>query len=440
MSTNPNLVVVICHDLGQHLGCYGVGDVRSPNVDAFAASGIRFENIFCAAPQCSPSRGALWTGRYPHANGLVGLAHAGFANELNPDERHLAQILGDAGYETRLFGIQHESKDPARLGYQHVHKGWRCGELATEFETFLSERRSADTPLFAQIGLFEPHRPFPHEDVEPLPKDQLTVPAYMPDIPEVREDLANLEASTASADRAFGRILRAIRRSAIADNAIILFTADHGIAFTHAKMTLYDPGLEVPLILSVPGIEGGRTFDEMVSHVDVMPTLLDLAGLPKADNLHGRSFASLLRGEPYEPNEAVFGEKTYHTYYDPMRAIRTDRWKLIANFECAPWQELPPDFDCNAKGYVETARALRRSCSQMYHPPLELYDLQADPCERANLADAPEHRQVRDDLVCALRQWMQDTGDPLLDGPMAQGAYRERMQAFKATASDERKD
>lgn len=432
MSKLPNIVVVICHDLGQHLECYGVSDVRSPNIDAFAASGIRFENSFCTAPQCSPSRGALWTGRYPHANGLVGLAHAGFANELNPDERHLAQILGDAGYETRLFGTQHESKDPARLGYQHVHKGWLCGELATEFETFLSQRHETDTPLFAQIGFFEPHRPFPHDDVELLPQDQLTVPPYMPDIPEVREDLADLEASIASADQAFGRILQAIRTSAVADDTIILFTADHGIAFTHAKMTLYDPGIEVPLMLSAPGIEGGRTFDEMISNVDVLPTLLDLIGLPKADNLHGRSFASLLRNQPYESNQAIFGEKTYHTYYDPMRAIRTDRWKLIANFEFAPWQEMSPDFDCNTKGYVETAKALNPPYDQMYHPPLELYDLQADPCEQTNLAEVPEHCHARDELVCALRQWMQDTGDPLLDGPMAQGAYRERMQAFKA--------
>ena len=331
-----------------------------------------------------------------------------------------------------------------------MHKGWLCGKLATEFETFLSQRHETDTPLFAQIGFFEPHRPFPHDDVEPLPQDQLTVPPYMPDIREVREDLVDLEASIASADQAFGRILQAIRTSAIADDTIILFTAHHGIAFTHAKMTLYDPGLEVPLLLSVPGLEGGRTFDEMISNVDVMPTLLDLVGLPKADNLHGRSFAPLLHGEPYEPNDVVFGEKTYHTYYDPMRAIRTDRWKLIANFEYAPWQEMSPDFNDNAKGYPEVSKALNPPYDQMYHPPLELYDLQADPYEQTNVlalhslgdggADVPEHRQTRDELVCALRQWMQDTGDPLLDGPMAQGAYRERMQAFKGVVRDEKRD
>jgi len=427
----PNIVVFICHDLGQHLGCYGMSEVRSSNIDRFAASGIRFKNSFCTAPQCSPSRGALWTGRYAHANGLVGLAHNGFANELNPDERHLAQMLREVGYETRLFGTQHESKDPSRLGYDHIHDNWLCGGLADAFEQTLAERENSDTPLFAQIGFFEPHRPFPHNDVETLPHDQLTVPAYMPDIPEVREDLAAMEASIASMDIAFGRMLAAIESSGMADNTLILFTADHGIAFTHAKMTLYDPGLEVPLILSVPGIAGGVTHPEMISNVDVLPTLLDLLGMSKPGNLHGRSFLPLLTGESYTPNERVFAEKTYHTYYDPMRAVRSSRWKLIANFEYAPWQEMSPDFSCNTKGYVEVSKALNMPYNLQYHPPLELYDLEADPCEQSNLADDPEHAEIRNELARSLRQWMQDTSDPLLEGPMAQGAYRERMQAFK---------
>ena len=427
----PNIIVVICHDLGQHLGCYGVGDVRSTNIDGLAASGVRFENSFCTAPQCSPSRAALWTGRFAHANGVVGLTHSGFANDLNPDEKHLAQVLRAGGYETRLFGVHHEARTAERCGHEHIHPGGPARELAGEFAEFISQREDTGQPLFAQIGFFEPHRPFPHDDVEPLPCDRLAVPPYLPDIPEVREDLADIEASIASVDRAIGRIIEAIRSSSIADNTLVLFTADHGIAFPHAKMTLYDPGIEVPLILWGLGIPEGIVRHEMISNVDIMPTLLDLAELPCPGNLHGRSFWNLVKGQEYTPNKLVFAEKTYHTYYDPMRTVRGSRWKLIANFEFAPWQETSPDYLDNAKGYVEVSKALNVPYEVQYHPPFELYDLENDPYEQHNLADDPSHRNTRDDLVRALFDWMEDTGDPLLAGPMAQGAYRHRMKEFK---------
>ncbi len=429
-----NIVFVICHDLGRHLGCYGVTDVRSPHIDAFASGSMRFQNSFCTAPQCSPSRAALWTGRFAHANGVVGLTHADFANDLHPGELHLAQILRSAGYDCHLFGGQHESRSAARCGYETVHPGGPCGDVAAEFSRYMAGRpASAPKPLFASIGFNEPHRPFARAaDVTPLPPDSLTVLPYLPDIPAVREDLSDIEASIATVDRAFGQVVQAVRQSPIAADTIVVFTADHGIAFPHAKMTLYDPGIEVALIMAVPGGPQGVVRREMISNVDVLPTLLDLLGLPHPPNLHGRSFAELLRGGAYVPNEAVFAEKTYHTYYDPMRAIRTSRWKLIANFEFAPWQETSPDYDNNAKGYVEVARALNVPYALQYHPAFELYDLEADPYERHNLADDPAHRHRRDELIRTLRQWMVDTRDPLLDGPVAQATYRIRMAQFKA--------
>jgi N-sulfoglucosamine sulfohydrolase len=430
-TSHPNIVVVICHDLGQHLGCYGVPEVRSPQIDAFAGAGIRFENSFCTAPQCSPSRAALWTGRFPHANGVIGLTHGGFANDLHADELHLAQILRANGYETHLFGVQHEARNPERAGHEFIHPGALSREVAGDFCQFLSKREPSDRPLFAQIGFEEPHRPFPHQGVDSLPLEQMNVPPYLPDIPVVREDLADLEASVVCVDQAFSSILEALNDSDIAENTILVFTADHGTAFTHAKMTLYDPGIEVPLILSAPDIPLGRVYQEMISNVDLVPTLLEFAGIPLPDNLQGCSFYNLLRGETYTPNEAIFAEKTYHTYYDPMRAIRNQEWKLIANFENAPWQETSPDYDNNAKSYVEVAKALDPSYEVQYHPPFELFDLQADPYEAHNLADDPVYRPIRDELARRLRDWMEATGDPLLDGPIAQGAYLERMKAFR---------
>jgi arylsulfatase A-like enzyme len=431
MKQRLNLIVVICHDLGQHLGCYGAPDVLTPNIDAFASTGTRFQNSFCSAPQCSPSRAALWTGRFPHANGVVGLTHAGFANDLNPGEQHLAQLLRLGGYETHLFGNQHEARKPERCGHEFIHGSGPCARIASEFSEWLGQRDHHERPLFAQVNFFEPHRPFLHEDVKALPPEHLAVLPYLPDIPEVREDLSDLDASIASADRAFGVLVEAVRSSDIAGNTLVVFTADHGIAFPHAKMTLYDPGIQVALILAGPGIRPGVVHHEMISNVDVMPTLLELAGLPVPQNLHGRSFAGLIHGEAYDATELIFAEKTYHTYYDPMRAVRSRRWKLIANFENAPWQEVSPDYDNNGKSYIEIARALNVPYEVQYHPPFELFDLEADPHEQNNLVDDLLYRDVRDDLIKKLWEWMSRTGDPLLNGPMAQGAYRQRMQEFQ---------
>src|SRR6266508_4937220 len=117
-----DVVVMTTHDIGRHLGCYGAQGVTSPNLDALAGEGVLFTSAFCTAPQCSPSRSSLATGRYPHANGVMGLAHDGFGWELHPDEQHVAELLGAHGYESHLFGLQHVTMHPERLGFDRVHR------------------------------------------------------------------------------------------------------------------------------------------------------------------------------------------------------------------------------------------------------------------------------------------------------------------------------
>ena len=424
---HPNIVVVICHDLGRQLGCYGVDYIRSPRIDAFADNSTRFENSFCAAPQCSPSRAAFWTGRFPHANGVVGLTHAGFANDLNSDERHLAQIIGDAGYETHLFGSQHEARTAERCGHDVIHGGGNCREVASRVAAYLKENGHDGRPKFLEICFQEPHRPFNRGEIGLFSGDEVSSLPYLPDIPSVREDLVDMEASVASADAAFGIILDALQDSEFRENTMIVFTADHGIPFPLAKMTLYDAGIEIPLIISMPDQDRGEVKSEFVSNVDFVPTILELLSMEAPSNLHGVSYAGLINRDTCESRDAIFAEKTYHTYYDPMRCIRTNRFKFIANFEYAPWQETPPDYRNNAKGYVEVQLAVDVPGQSWYHPPFELFDLIKDPYEKRNLAEDENYRETRDDLIRRLYQWMVDTKDPLLNGPVPQGSYTQMM-------------
>ena len=158
----PNIIFIICHDLGQYLGCYGV-KVFTPHLDRLARDGVRFENSFCTAAQCSPSRGSIMTGKSPHANGLMGLAHIGW--ELNKNGKKLPTFLKEVGYETHLFGVQHESANPESLGYDYVHKsGTKAKEVADTTIKFLKERMSQGkiSPFYISLGFFEPHRPYPN--------------------------------------------------------------------------------------------------------------------------------------------------------------------------------------------------------------------------------------------------------------------------------------
>ena len=430
--SRPNVFLVHCHDLGQYLGCYG-HDVETPNLDGLAADGVRFENHFCTAPQCSPSRASMMTGTYPHENGVMGLAHMGW--ELDSDWMTLPKHLREAGYSTHLLGFQHEVPDnPERLGYETAHtETERALELVDVVDAFLDDRED-DRPFFVSLGIEEPHRPFRREylddevyeasdpdDVEPFP--------YLPDHPGVREDIAALQAlTTETLDTAFGEIRDLIREAGIAEETLVVFTTDHGLAMPRAKGTCYDAGLETALLMHQPGrIEGGDTRDELVSNVDLLPTLLDLVGLEPPAGVTGRSFAPLLRDEPYVERDRVFGEMTWHDRYNPMRAIRTRRFKYVRNFSVLPRVFVPLDVVPTPSG-----RAVHEEFHAEDRPAEELYDLEADPHEQHNLASDrafyepesagsgpdPEYVDVLEALRGRLERWMERTDDPLLDGPV----------------------
>jgi N-sulfoglucosamine sulfohydrolase len=408
------------HDLGRHLHCYGAASVSSPNLDALAAEGVRFDQAFATAPQCSPSRASLATGMYPHNNGVMGLAHEGFDWELATP--HAAALFAAMGYETYLFGNQHVTLHPERLGFEHIHSpGHEHGnatgmEVASAVAELFAERDSS-APLFVEINFDDTHRPYPEAGAAPSRK--LTVPGYLPPIPETFIELAGAEAAIHMADAAVGRVLDAIDRAGRGDSTLVVFTTDHGLPMPRAKCTLYDPGIEIALMMRWPdgGLAGGRVADALVSNIDILPTLLEAAGATAPRKMQGASLAQA-------PRDAVFAEKTFHSYYDPMRCIRTRTHKFIRNFEAAFAVEVPGDVQ---RGPIFRADPSRYSADRQRLT--ELYDLEADPLEQRNLSGEQAQAAIERELDGRLWSWMRETADPLLKGPVPSPRYRQAMRA-----------
>lgn len=435
-----NILLITCHDLGRFLGCYGVTTVQTPHLDRLAADGVQFTNAFCTAPQCSPSRAALYTGRYPHSNGVMGLTHADFAWDLHPAEQHLAQYLRRAGYATSLVGIIHEAQSAERCGFDEVVAPGHGEEISDQTLLLLAQYADRQQPFYLQVGYHEPHRVAPPGEERPdymgfagdyiRPDDSLgvTIPEYLMDTPQARRELTELQGAVRYLDAALGRLLAGLRTSELDEQTLVIFTTDHGLALPRAKCTLYDPGLETALLLRFPGRGwmGGKRHTPLVSNVDLTPTLLDLLDLPLPAALQGQSLLPLLDNEPYEPRSCLFAEMTYHDYYDPQRCIRTDTHKLIVNFSAAPSFMNP-----SQSWQPRTRPVTPADPPTAYHPLMELYDLDNDPFERENLAERRAEQPVRAELLARLYDWMKRSDDPLLHGAVTSPSHERAVALLR---------
>lgn len=387
------------HDIGRHLHCYGRTSVVSPNLDALAREGVRYANAFATAPQCSPSRASLATGMYPHNNGVMGLAHRGFDWELKMP--HAAAIFAEAGFESHLFIGQHVTPHPERLGFTAMH-------ALEDLDAVLdSEER-----LYLEVNFEETHRPYPPPGKRPA---GLELPGYLPDIPESIEEMTAVEQTITAMDAAAGRFLEALDRAGRGNDAFVVFTTDHGLAMPRAKCTLYDPGIEVTLLTRwlAGGVSGGRIQQQLVSNIDVLPTLLAAAGVPIPSRVQGQSLD--------EGRDAIFAEKTFHSYYDPMRCIRTERHKFIRNFESAFAVEVPADIQAGPIFRSDPTRYSKDRAGLV-----ELYDLEHDPLEMDNIAEGSDVEKHMSERLWA---WMRETKDPLLDGPVPSPYYRRATES-----------
>jgi arylsulfatase A-like enzyme len=422
-----NVLYLHSHDTGRYVQPYGHA-IPTPHIQRLAEEGVLFRQNFCAGPTCSPSRAALLTGQYPHSCGQLGLAHRGF--ELEHPERHLAWTLRRAGYQTALLGVQHVVRNvPERLrdtGYEHVDVEKRTArEVAAKAIAYLRAYAAGgrERPFFVDTGTTETHRVFHAADATASRAEDARYclpPPVLPDTPETRRDMADFKASARIWDAAIGEILAALDETALADDTLVVLTTDHGIAFPQMKCNLTDHGIGVLLIVRGPadveGLRGGLVVDQMVSHVDVFPTICDVAGVTAPEWLQGVSLLPLVRGEVETAREEVFAEVNYHVPYEPQRCVRTSRWKYIRRFP--PLDEYRRPLLANCDDGLSKDVWLHYGWSNLDTSPEQLYDLVFDPQERRNLAGDPRCAAPLEEMRGRLERLMRETDDPLLRGPI----------------------
>jgi choline-sulfatase len=415
---HPNILFVFT-DQQQITAMSAAGNpsLRTPAMDSVATEGVRFTRSFCATPQCSPSRASILTGRYPHSAGVTTNTEAIGARPLDPRIPAAGNVFRAAGYETAWFGKWHLGKSPAGHGFDvfDMARGGEGEMLASRSVEFIN--RPHERPFLAFLSFINPHDIYGFQKTQkeiPLGRRKIVLPASRTDdlrtkpAPQARyrdEDqgvaakgfgdddwrkyLEVYYDLTEKVDGEIGRVLDALRARKLDRETIVIFTSDHGdLGGAHGLPfkgpCMYRELVEIPLAVRWPGvIAPGKVNDELVSNVDLFPTLCDLAGIATLDGVQGTSLRSLLEGRKSEKwREFVVAEYySKQRWASPIRMLQTKRWKYVRYRQ---WGE-------------------------------ELYDLERDPNEMNNLAHSlpasGEARDVRDRLAGLLDGWMRETRD-----------------------------
>lgn len=426
----PNIVYIHAHDAGRFVEPYGF-PVETPALMRFAREGVLFRKTFAAAPTCTPSRSALLSGQYPHQCGMFGLTGEGW--RFNDYSHHLVRVLGEEGYHTALAGCQHEAghKDLSPLGYDEFldpdHPGEFDQDSATHAEQFVARQVESKTPFFLSYGIDEPHRnniarpplgigkesarfsKTRYYDPEKLDWRYTAPLANLPDLPEIRRDVESLREGVRIMDEYMGRLIGVLDQFGFRDNTLVIVTTDHGIEFAGGKKTLGDLGTGVMLMMRGPGgFEGGRVIEPMIEQFDLYPTVLELIGASPRPWAEGKSLLPLVRGETEALHDYVYTEQTYHGDAEPIRAVRSERYKLVRRIMTpAPVKR----HDGPTTGLLEEIGWYERSDAHE-----ELYDLYLDPQEACNRIGEESYAGVRSELSSALDSWMSRTGDPFPSG------------------------
>jgi len=442
----PNILFILTEDQGAHMGALGTSDVKTPYMDALAASAVLFRRAYVGYPVCSASKACIMTGLHSHTNGLINNTNNHFkpADKLTEAEKQsppyvhtrvrsrgatMVEVLAARGYHTAVSGKLHVSPNERFPYNDFIPKAGSKQALTGVIA------RAAGRPWFLlHNSTTYTHRPFVNSEKQPITIDpaKVKLPAHLPDTPVARRDWAEYLDGVQRNDRVVGEVMAALREAGHEANTIVIFMGDHGPAYQHGKMTPFHLGLHIPLVIRLPG---GKPLvsDALVSELDLLPTLLDVLGIPYDSPLHGISLRPLLESKPdAKGHDFIFSEVSGRSLNQQRgmeeRSVLDATHQLIVRShlnepkvinadlrDMKPWINRIYGETVRVKAqFPEAFRILQEMDPQALggKPPLiELYDLQSDPDELHNLAADPSQRPHLERLYAALKQWRADTQD-----------------------------
>lgn len=448
-----NVVLILTDDQGAHLSALGTKGIATPHADALAKNGMLFTNAFAVVPSCSPSRSSIMTGMYPHANGHWRNTFTPKLSDADKEFTRASSTIDKVGIHEYISTLPELLKAngyfTAITQKFHMSPPWKFPFSARsavqndpeEFKKVISGfiRDAGDKPFFFQANIAPPHRNLDkHMETFPefLPhKDSIEVPEYLADTPAMREDLAKYYGSVQLADACAGSILEVLKEEGLLENTLVIFTGDQGEPYHRAKASPYYAGLHVPYIASGPGVQNGKVSDALISHIDILPTILDFLQMEIPKTVQGKSIKPVLSGklESISGREYVFGEHNSHgpprSEHYPSRAIFDGRFYYIQNLMHEKTYLLPADLMVEKgwgnRSYQATLDAKETHPIQYAllkqlesgRPFEELYDMENDPGQLINLAGKNEYAKKQRALKNALKHWRIETGD-LADDPL----------------------
>jgi len=439
----PNVLLITSEDNGPHLSCYGDPNIVTPNLDQLAADGIRFANAYVTYSVCSPSRASILTGLYNHQNGHIGLATHRYT--LFRNFPNIPGILKQNGYRTGIIGKLHVNPASAFPFDFQAFTGSNFGDrpmrrFADKAREFIN---GGEKPFFLMVNFPDAHFPLIKQQ-HGLPENPISgkdvkqlLSHIGADSPRLRQHVADYYNCLLRLDAGVGMLLDVLRKSVDEENTLVIYLGDHGAQFSRGKTTAYEGGLRVPMMLRWPArVKAGQVREELVSSVDILPTIISGLAIDGPGNLPGYSLLDLNNAPDDVPwRRYLFTGKAGSTAFwaFPQRTVRDERFKLILNL--APnrktttvvnYEIVQQSFfvaGTNTKEIESAPKQIREAYETWRNPPaIELYDLQNDPDEWKNLAKDPDHAGVRTRLLAALREWRRMTSDPFAD-PARLAAY-----------------